>query len=204
MSVILKKLKSKTTNLFVAGIMGISMFAMPAYSADVSWITKIHNNSDQTVYMTAKAGANLGCLYHRGRLVGCNDNGATIKISPRTTYDASWMAVPYYEGGYGERVFHPGGSRWRDEGVYVYQSSRGGKPVIDWKRLDGEQISAEHPASCGKSEYELYIRKNFSVSLDLVWSQCQDWQTVDKVIDRFYKESNRAADLAIKLKKVKG
>jgi len=201
---ILKQLKPKFKNLFYFGLIGFSTLAMPANSADVSWITKIHNNSDTTYYMTAQAGANLGCLYHSGRNVGCNDNGATIKISPNTTYEAAWMAIPYYEGGYGERVFHPGGSKWRDEGVYVYQSSRGGKPVIDWKRLDGEQINVQHPASCGKSEYELYIRNDGKIALDLVWSQCQDWETVDRTIDRFYKEANRGADLAIKLKKIKG
>ena len=111
------------------------------------------------------------------------------------------MGIPYYQGGYGERVLHPGGKNWKKEGIYTYQTSRDGKPMIDWKRLDGEQISFQQVATCGKSEYELYIRENSTVTLELAWSQCQDAATMKDTIKTLYEVADKSLDLAIKYKK---
>ena len=197
----IKKLFSSKKFLSVNSILAFFIASSPLQAADVSWITKIHNNSKETFYMTAKAGANLGCAYLGGRLMGCNDKDGVIKLKPQTTYETSWMGIPYYEAGYGERVLHPGGPNWKKEGIYTYQTSRGGKPMIDWKRLDGEMIDFQSVASCGKSEYELYIHPNSTVTLDLVWSQCQDWETIAKTVEKMYEVADKSLDLAIKYKK---
>ena len=186
-----------------------------ASAADVSWITRIHNNSDENYFMTARDNEHLGCLYRdaaKTDLAGCNDGGQMIVIQAGVSYWADWMGVPWYAGGQHFRSIHPGiempGGMFSifpdvNKGIYLYQSSRNNAPIIDWKRIDGSVLLNEsHVVPCGKSEFELYIDKRSVPSLDLTWSQCGDWAEFETVVDRFYKEADRAVDLAIKVKKL--
>ena len=72
-----------------------------------------------------------------------------------------------------------------------------------WKDpMTGEVKIEQYVGECGKSEYEMLISEDNIISLQLAWNQCQDWQQMIDTIDVFYTEANRAADLALKLKKI--
>ena len=222
------KIFNKTAKVLAVVVLGCNALILgagAASAADMSWITMIHNNSDENYFMTARDDRLLGCLYNDAEkqdLHGCNDDGAMILLKAGVSYWADWMIVPWGgRGGDGHfRSIHPGLelpggmptiSPDMSKGVYFYQSSRNGKPIIKWKRIDGAVLQQEsHVVPCGKSEYELYIDERSVPSLDLVWSPCGDWydraardEWKDQ-IDGFYEEakSNRPADLAINVKKL--
>ena len=214
------KIFNKTAKVLAVVVLGCNALILgagAASAADMSWITMIHNNSDENYFMTARNDMLLGCLYNDAEkqdLHGCNDDGAMILLKAGVSYWADWMMVPWYAGATHFRSIHPGLelpggmptiSPDMSKGVYFLQSSRNGKPIINWKRIDGAVLQQEsHVVPCGESEYELYIDERSVPSLDLVWSQCRDWDEWKYQIDRFYEEakSNRPADLAINVKKL--
>ena len=192
-------MKKILVNSIVASVF-LAASSIAVSAANVSWITKIYNSSSQTVYMTNEDTRNNGCVYTNSAMtVGeqCNDYGEIISLKPNTVYFAYYMGIPWYAAGRHYRTLSS------DKNTIEVTFAQDQVPNIVWKDPKTGKVNAsQYAGECGTSEYELLISEDNVISLQLAWNQCNDWKEMKRTVDTFYTEVNRAADLALKLKKL--
>jgi len=197
-------LKKIFVNSIVASVF-LAASSIAVSAANISWISKIYNSSSQTVYMDTSRNlrrAGIGCVYTDSWMTvdeQCNDEYGEIIISlkPNTVYFAYDMEIPWFPTGSYRTLSS------NKNTVEVVLAARDQGRNIVWKDpKTGKVKASQYSGDCGTSEYDMLISEDNVISLQLHWNQCDDWKEMKRTIDTFYTETNRAADLALKLKKL--